>query len=536
MAIKRAIKAGNKSIISFKKVIKVGEITQLVSKDNIPATKIQQGVTFTNNGDGSVTANGASTNQYYSEIDIRIGDVYQWQEDDHKYLLLSGMNSNDNGAIECILWVGFIDGQPGQAYNAADLSSRFDFNFTIPKGQYVIKSVKCRIRSGYTAENVTFTPQLFDLTEMFGAGHEPATVAEFKEKFPEAYYPYQRAVLTVYNKVVRPCARKGEVIQLVSAGDFNESRSDFYGVTYTNNEDGSWTLNGTCTTSANYDVLYNANSSKLPIIKDHVYLALDNRTGKINNAGNSTVQILNAQQTFIIGTSDNQEIGYQFRTSSITTMCYVRIRIEQGVTYNNVKLIPQLFDLTAMYGAGNEPKTLADFRKDFPDSYYPYSPIQTKNLFNWSGKLRQNYDTGNCTIVKILTNGAILQGNVGDATGSASYSNGWFRPGAPYGYGTQISLSANDVVTISADYEIIERNYASPTTIGVYLYGTEQLTRPYVSQIETGVLYRVKETYAITKDGQYYPVFTLNSSKVKITNIQLEKGSVATDYVPHDYI
>ena len=89
MAIKRAIKAGNKSIISFKKAIKVGEITQLVAKDNIPATVTVQGVTFTNNGDGSVTANGASTNQYYSEIDIRIGDVYQWQEDDHKYLLLS---------------------------------------------------------------------------------------------------------------------------------------------------------------------------------------------------------------------------------------------------------------------------------------------------------------------------------------------------------------------------------------------------------------------------------------------------------------
>ena len=519
MAIKRAIKAGNKSIISFKKAIKVGEITQLVAKDNIPATVTVQGVTFTNNGDGSVTANGASTNQYYSEIDIRIGDVYQWQEDDHKYLLLSGMNSNDNGAIECILWVGRLDGQPGQAYNAADLSSHFDFNFTIPKGQYLIKNVKCRIRSGYTAENVTFTPQLFDLTEMFGAGHEPATVAEFKAKFPETYYPYQRAVLTVYNKVVRPCARKGEVVQLVSAGDFDKSKSDFYGVDYINNGDGSWTLNGTCTTSANYDILYHANSSKLPIIKDHVYLVLDNRTGKINNAGNSTVQILNAQQTFIIGTSDNQEIGHQFRTSPVTTMCYVRIRIEQGVTYNNVKLTPQLFDLTAMYGAGNEPKTLADFRKDFPESYYPYNSIHTKNLWTCNKTASSYFKYDKTTQIYTITR-----------FGSESC---YKLPSAiPAGETFTISVKClsgeiqNDCAVTLGGYHNVSGDATSWEVFVELPRGEDVTGRTFTATMVT--------THTLTDFWIFvnYPVIPKNLRFM----VQFEKGSVATDYVPHDYI
>lgn len=160
---------------------------------------------------------------------------------------------------------------------------------------------------------------------------------------------------------------------------------------------------------------------------------------------------------------------------------------------------------------------------------------QTKNLFNYSGKLKQYVDTANCTIVETLTNGAILQGNIGSEPGNASYDNGWFRPGNDSGYGTAVTLSANDIVTISADYEILERNYASPTPIGVYLYGTESLANQW-SQIETGVLYRIKATYTIAKDGQYYPVFTLNSSKVKITNIQIEKNSTATDYVPYGHL
>ncbi len=50
-----------------------------------------------------------------------------------------------------------------------------------------------------TLINVTFWPQLFDLTLMFGAGNEPATVAEFEAMYPLPYYPYSAPTLKSVN-------------------------------------------------------------------------------------------------------------------------------------------------------------------------------------------------------------------------------------------------------------------------------------------------------------------------------------------------
>ena len=515
MAIKRAIKAGNKSIISFKKAIKVGEITQLVDKDMFPDTVTRQGVTFTNNGDGSVTANGVSTNQYYSEIDIRIGDTYQWQEDDHKYLLLSGMNSNDNGAIECILLVGRLDGQPWNAYNAADLSSHFDFNFTIPKGQYLIKSVKCRIRSGYTAENVTFIPQLFDLTEMFGAGHEPATVAEFKAKFPEAYYPYQRAVLTAYNKVVRPCARKGEVVQLFNKNTYSSTQTKS-GITATNNGDGSWTINGTATKS---DYINFSDYQITSIVGGHKILICGNKENSNFGMGLLNQSIIDTGTGAIGIFNQNAEK-------------YWGIAWESGAVINNVTIYPQLFDLTAMYGAGNEPKTLADFRKDYSESYYPYSPIQTKNLFDIrkvSGLISSHLNNESASFfIKNLAQNS-LQIKIG-AYGLYDYLR------------EPIILPAG-TYTFSCDcnYDAIYNRGGVHLNVGKK---NEDNTR--IISIREGAfnpIHRLILTFTLAEETEVYLCLQGDGGPANYTNlnnvffnIQLEKGSVATDYVPHDYI
>ena len=51
-------------------------------------------------------------------------------------------------------------------------------------------TVFSRFNNGVIVSNITFKPQLFDLTEMYGAGNEPTTVEEFREKFPNELYPY----------------------------------------------------------------------------------------------------------------------------------------------------------------------------------------------------------------------------------------------------------------------------------------------------------------------------------------------------------
>lgn len=44
-----------------------------------------------------------------------------------------------------------------------------------------------------------------------------------------------------------------------------------------------------------------------------------------------------------------------------------------GTVFNDVKIKIQIFDLTAMFGNGNEPTTVEEFEKMFPNDYYPYN-------------------------------------------------------------------------------------------------------------------------------------------------------------------
>ena len=49
--------------------------------------------------------------------------------------------------------------------------------------------------TGITFDCITYTPQIFDLTQMFGIGNEPSTVEEFEAMFPADYYPYNAGEL-----------------------------------------------------------------------------------------------------------------------------------------------------------------------------------------------------------------------------------------------------------------------------------------------------------------------------------------------------
>ena len=91
-----------------------------------------------------------------------------------------------------------------------------------------------------------------------------------------------------------------------------------------------------------------------------------------------------------------------------TTDCYLKALGTKAVgdtwTFKNVMII----DLTQMFGAGNEPTTVEEFRALYPDSYYPYNAGELRNLvcsgiktvgFNqWDGKVEVGFindTTGN---------------------------------------------------------------------------------------------------------------------------------------------
>ena len=187
---------------SNKRMIKVSEVCQLLDKSKYDPTYTYAGITWTNNGDGTITANGSVVSSTpYSAYSIYIPQ-FKEVKNNHKYALFSGIDNINVAYVECIFWLGNSDSYFYQ--DCVETNRAGTFGFTIPQGEYLLyQKVELRVRPGYTANNLIYKPQLFDLTEMFGAGHEPATVAEFRQRFPNELYPYSpQCWLTSYKSAV----------------------------------------------------------------------------------------------------------------------------------------------------------------------------------------------------------------------------------------------------------------------------------------------------------------------------------------------
>lgn len=139
------------------------------------ASTTVNGITFTNNGDGSITVNGTATAQAVFNTSLRVESVA-----DHKLLINGCPEGGSTSSYRLKNGYGI----------SADLGSGLIETST---NVYVVSQIV--ISSGYTANNLKFIPQIFDLTRMFGAGNEPATVEEFEAMFPEDYYPYDAGSL-----------------------------------------------------------------------------------------------------------------------------------------------------------------------------------------------------------------------------------------------------------------------------------------------------------------------------------------------------
>ena len=142
---------------------------------------------------------------------------------------------------------------------------------------------------------------------------------------------------------------------------FGSGTSTNNGITFTRGIDGSITVNGTASTTETpyYLLYYNASMNA-----SHKYIVAD-------SGGNS-----------ICGACTNNDLTK--RNSIINGGANVTLTVARGQEVNNVKIYPQLFDLTQMFGS-----TIADyiysleqatagagiayFRNLFPKSYYAYN-------------------------------------------------------------------------------------------------------------------------------------------------------------------
>ena len=125
-------------------------------------------------------------------------------------------------------------------------------------------------------------------------------------------------------------------------------------VTFTSDGEGGYTINGTAT-GGNAYLSFNNNFS----IAGHVYLVKFSR----EDVG--------------VALADNYNSSFSYKTDHIISSANYRraiaMVVEQGTTVENVYIKPVLFDLTIMFGAGNEPSTVAEFEALYPLDYYAYN-------------------------------------------------------------------------------------------------------------------------------------------------------------------
>lgn len=236
-----------------------------------------------------------------------------------------------------------------------------------------VKDHKYYIYFNFTSTNSTVVggvaynkAQLFDLTQMFGAGNEPMTVAQFQAMFPDDYYSYNAGEL----KSIMPTSIEASGVERFQLLDKSKypATTTINGVTFTNNGDGTIIANGTAGTTVG--TWYNLKNN-IEIPAGHKMLI----SGGVTGASWSSYLFYDDSDT-----SHSVDIPgggriYTTKTSSVKPTLFVA----KGYTVSNLIFKPQLFDLTQMFGAGNEPATPAEFWQRVPEKLYGYDPNDYKS-------------------------------------------------------------------------------------------------------------------------------------------------------------
>lgn len=298
--------------MAYKKLIKVSNVCQLLDKSKYNPSQTINGVTFTNNGDGTITVNGTATSR--ALYGMYASRYFPSTLIGHKCLIKSNVPSLDSNIMTIH-------------------SSRLEVSDAKPIGELVETSnIYISVFQGYTVNNIIFKPQLFDLTEMYGAGNEPTTVAQFRQDFPEEMYDYSPYCwLTSYKRVFMTgggnyltsyqrnltCKTKN-----LLPYPYYETTITRNGVTFTDNRDGTITINGTSTGFATFVFSKNYN-----FIAGNTYY-VSTPYSIIAYKENGTIYYIQGNKSFT--------------WSSNCEVVQIYMQINKGITLNNLKIYPMI--------------------------------------------------------------------------------------------------------------------------------------------------------------------------------------------------
>lgn len=285
------------------------------------------------------------------------------------------------------------------------------------------------------------------------------------------------------------------------------------GITATVDSDGTITLNGTVT--ASYFNFRDVAPEQNKVGKYAFKLLIMNNPDDISmkfgflNRSQSTPAITSGSAVLIYNqTQYETSLGKSTGISGLTA----------GTVFNNVKIKIQIFDLTLMFGAGNEPTSVEEFEAMFPNDYYQYNAgeivsagtesiiEQGKNLFDYTDK---TYNGANISKVEngvIYTKGlttTVL--NIPTVVGSKYTLSFKVKSSGANQGGLRWSLQKGKNTSYAHDSSLIK------SEVG------------YVANTE----YQAVATFVATTD-----FVSLCTIMPMVYDVQLENGDTATGYSP----
>lgn len=183
VAYSKAVPSGAK-VMDVKMVGGKSVVGNQMTKHNVFSDDESNGITFTNNNDGSITISGVYTEDAFlyslrHGISLAAG---------HKYLcMLKGFKYATFYDDSWRYFAGYKS-SGGILNNAYNIATNND-------GQIGTMVLAIRNIESGTVISETVYPQLIDLMQMFGAGNEP-TLEQCREIFANESYPYNAGTLT----------------------------------------------------------------------------------------------------------------------------------------------------------------------------------------------------------------------------------------------------------------------------------------------------------------------------------------------------
>lgn len=464
---------------------------QLFNKNSTPNLS-DTAITYSVDGNSNIFNTTSGTTTSYSHFNFLCNTIAN-----HKYMICA-KSLKWSSTAHSGLFVG-DEANPDTASYATLTSNDLAKFFTATNKTCYIKSYISYIAGNY--EFIMDALQLFDLTQMFGVGNEPATVAEFRVMFPDDYYPYNagelksimpesvetknqygetkrvniptlkyfpdgmRSAGSAYDEInfLSQKAIKRVGVRAYQTGDENDANvmTDKINTVYilatpvetaitpplqalpTYKGFTSFSAPNTLTQNGPLSVTYYAEGGTNPekgwltSYKRKLYMGRNIEWNQLVNYNNFQNQVITNGITFVSngdglivanGTCTGDGASYNIipwtavnpaakflicgcpqggseSTYKIWDTNYqsykdfgegcvtgdmeaysIWINIKSGTTVRDLVFKPQFFNLTKMFGAGNEPSTPEEFWSYFDHKLYPYNAGETQPLFKISRK------------------------------------------------------------------------------------------------------------------------------------------------------